>query len=210
MGGTNDIGMLQDSGFALRMSKDFSIRVLLLELEQCFFGEASVHMASAIPQLHLSARHAVDIAAKVLVWTKENGLIFRQLLHDLQGVATGHYHIGECLYSSTGIDIRHDHVSGVLCLPCCQICCLTTICQRATCLWSWDKHFLVRTKDFGCLCHEVYTAHHDDVGIRLGCHLSQSQRVAYEVSHILNLRALVVVRHDDGVLLFAQCAYLFR
>ena len=48
------------------------------------------------------------------------------------------------------------------------------------------------------------------VGIGLGSHLRQSKGVAYKVRYILNLRALVIVRHDNGVLLLAELAYLFR
>ena len=56
----------------------------------------------------------------------------------------------------------------------------------------------------GCLCHEMHAAEDDDIAGRLLSFASQSQRVAYKVCDILNLRALVAVCQNDGVTFFLE------
>ena len=51
-------------------------------------------------------------------------------------------------------------------------------------------------------------AKNDDVCISLGGLLGERKAVTDEVSALLNLRALVVMRHDDGILFFRQSADL--
>ena len=85
----------------------------------------------------------------------------------------------------------------------------TAFGQRAGGAQVGQEHFLAGTENLIGLSHEVHAAHHNDVGIGLGGFLGQGQAVAHKVRHILNVAFRVIVRHDDGLLLAAQAAYLF-
>src|SRR5207245_11796633 len=54
-------------------------------------------------------------------------------------------------------------------------------------------------QDLGRLGHEVDAAEDDRVGLHAGRLARELERVAHEVGHREDLRALVVVRQDDGV-----------
>ena len=66
------------------------------------------------------------------------------------------------------------------------------------------QHLLFRTKHFGRLAHEMNAAHHDDVCRRLGGLLRQGQTIAYIIGNFLYFTPLVVVSHNQRILLFLQ------
>ena len=68
-----------------------------------------------------------------------------------------------------------------------------------------DEHRLGGVEELGGLGHEVDAGQDDDVGIGLDGQLRQRQRVAREVGDAVeDLRRLVVVGQDDGVVLLLQ------
>ena len=81
---------------------------------------------------------------------------------------------------------------------------IATISQRTTGLHIGHQHLLVGTKYFGGLTHKMHTTHQDDIGIGLGSLPGQSQRIADEVSHLLNLIALIIMSHNQRILLPLQ------
>ena len=80
----------------------------------------------------------------------------------------------------------------------------TTVGQRTASCHIGYQHFLFRTEHLGRLTHEMNTAHHNDVGRRLGGLLGQSQTVADIVGDFLYFTALIIVTHDQGIFLFLQ------
>ena len=85
----------------------------------------------------------------------------------------------------------------------------TTVGQRTAGIQIGYQYFLVRTKDFGCFAHEMNATKHQDIGRCLGSPLRQSQTVAYKISNVLNLCCLIIMRQDNGVLLFSQFINFF-
>ncbi len=70
-----------------------------------------------------------------------------------------------------------------------------------------DQHHLVRAHKLRCLGHEVDTALHDDVRVRLGCFLGELQAIAQDVAHAVeDFRRHIVVRQNDRVLLALEIA----
>ncbi len=73
--------------------------------------------------------------------------------------------------------------------------------ERATGIQIRKENLLVGIEDLGGLSHEVDAGENDDVGIRLRRLPCQSKRVAYIISNVLDVRLLVVMRQQDGILL---------
>ena len=88
-----------------------------------------MHMASTVPQQHLTACHTVDIVAKIVVRTEDDFSILRQLVNHALGIATGHYYIGQSLHSSCSVDIAHHQMIGMLLLELPQIVSLAAVSQ---------------------------------------------------------------------------------
>ncbi len=79
--------------------------------------------------------------------------------------------------------------------------------ERAPGVEIGHKHLFVRTEYFDCLAHEVDSTHDDDVIVELLGNLSQGQRIAHKVGHILDVTHSVVVGQDDGVFFFFESDY---
>ena len=189
------------------MHQYLGIRMFLLELQNLLQREFLMHMACPVPQHHVPARDAVDIAAQVLVGTKDDGSVLWEALHYLAGIAAGHHHIGHGLGGSCGVDIAYHRVAGMLLDEGGKLVGRTAVGQRTARVQVGHQHHLVGTENLCRLAHEVHATEHDDVGICLGGLLGQCQRVAHKVGHVLHHAFRVVVCHDDGVLLGTQSAY---
>ena len=184
------------------MGEDLGIGISCLQLHDALHGELFVHVAGTVPEQHLAPCDGVDVVAQVPVGTEDDGRVLRKAFHNLTRVARGHDHVSECLDGSGRVDIGDDRVVRMFVYELGKAVGRTTVGERTACCQVGDKHFLVGTKDFGCLAHEVYAAHHEDVGIATGCPLCEGEAVAHEVGKVLDLAFLVVVCQDDGILLF--------
>ena len=80
----------------------------------------------------------------------------------------------------------------------------TTLGQRTGSIQVGNQYNLVGTKNLIGFAHKVNTAHHNDVSLRLGSLLCQRQAVAYKVGYILYFTLRIIMRHDDGILLFTH------
>jgi hypothetical protein len=88
----------------------------LLEPHNLFYRELLVHMAAAVPQQHLPARHAIDVVSQVVVGPEDDFLVLGKAVNDLLGIARGHHTVGECLHGRRGVDIAHHFVARMLVL----------------------------------------------------------------------------------------------
>ena len=189
------------------MRQHLGLRVLLLELQYFFHGEALVHVAGTVPEHHLPARYLIDILAQVAVGAEDDFLVLGQALHDLACVGGGDHHVGDGLDGGRGVDVGDDGVAGAGFAEVGKLVGRATLGQRARGVEVGDEHFLLGAEHFVGLAHEVYAAHDDDVRVGL-CRLAcQGQAVAYEVGHFLQRLVGVVVGQDDGVLFLRQAAY---
>ena len=80
----------------------------------------------------------------------------------------------------------------------------TTLGQRTGSIQVGNQYNLVGTKNLIGFAHKVNTAHHYDVRLRLGSLLCQRQTVTYKIRYILDFTIGVIMRHDDGILLFTH------
>ncbi len=132
--------------------------------------------------------------------------------HDLVRVAARANHIGERFHSRTAIDVS-DHVIilvSVILQKGRQFLRRTRFRQRTSRLQVGQNDALRRIDDLGRLGHEMNAAKQNDVRIRFRRLITQAQRVADKIGHVLEFRDLVVVGQDNCVSLALQLPQIFR
>ena len=65
------VGSGQHGRLTLQMGHDDSLGMLLLEFDDLRHTKALMDVTATIPQQHVSARHGVDIASEVVVWSED-------------------------------------------------------------------------------------------------------------------------------------------
>ena len=118
---THHVGKRHHRSFTLRMHKHLSSRMLLLQSYYLLCREALMHVASAVPQQHVSSRHTVDIRAEVVVRTEDQLLVLREGVNDLLCVSARHHHIRQRLHRRRGVNIAHHLISRMLLLEFLQV-----------------------------------------------------------------------------------------
>ena len=154
------------------MGEDHGLGVLTLHAHDLFHREARVDMASAVPQEHVAASHAVYVRAEVIVGPKDYLLVLGEGVDDLLCVARCHHNIGERLHLGSGVDVAHHLVARVLRLILAQIFGAARVGERASCSEVRCEHQLVGREDLACLRHEMHATHEDDLCICL-CSLTR-------------------------------------
>ena len=107
--------------------------------------------------------------------------------------------MGEGLPLGGGVHIGHHRSIGVSSLEGSQAFPGDEIRHGTTCPGIRHQNRLSRGENLRGLRHEVDAAEQDDVGIRVGGLLGESEGVPYEVAYILNLDQLIIVTQNDGV-----------
>lgn len=64
--------------------------------------------ASALPEYHVSACLFHDVATQITVWSKNNGLILRNLVNNFDGVGTGTNNVADRFNASGAVDVGND------------------------------------------------------------------------------------------------------
>ena len=200
----NVIGYIQNVGFTLGVGDESRLRVLHLQLDDLLVAEDFVDHAGAVPEHHVAAGFLHEPTAEVYVWRKDQLLLRRKGVDDVLGVGAGAADIGEGFQLRRAVDVAYDFMVGVLLLELAEDRGRAAVRQRATRLQVGEQHFFRGAQHFGGLGHEVNTGEDDDVGIGLGGLLAQAQAVADVIGDVLDLRFLVIMRQDDGVLLFLE------
>ena len=142
--------------------------------------------------------------AQVAVGAEDDLLLFRQALDDLPRVGRGDHDVGHRLHRGRRVDVRDDRVARMRLDELLERHRRAAVRQRAARVQVGHQYLLVGAEDLGCLAHEMHAAHDEEAGLRLRRPLRQGEAVAHEVGDVLDLARLVVVRQDDGVLLFSQ------
>ena len=176
------------------MSQHNSIRVLLLQFHNGFHREALMHMTTTVPKQHIAACDAIDVTAQILIRTKDYLRVFWEGVNDFLRVAAGHHHIGQGFHGCRCIHITHHLIARMLVLVLFQVFGLTTVGQRTPRIQIRTKHQFLGTEYLTRLSHEMDTTHDDDFCIGLRGLLCQSQRIADEVSHLLNIAHRIIMR----------------
>ena len=191
---------------ALRVRHDLRIGILILDALDAVAGELHVHVARALPQLHLPSGLLHHPRAEILIRHKEDRAILRRGLHDLHGVAARADAVAERLHVAAAVDVGDDVVVlvGVRLQKGLQLRSRAALLQRAARVAVREHHRLRRIHDLRRLRHEMHAAEDDHIRLRLLRLVTQPQRVTDEVRDLLDRLVLVVVRQDDGVALFFQ------
>lgn len=205
--GSNLVGHQTDGGGTLGMHQHLGSGMLLLEFKNLFERELLMYVASSVPEHHVATGLGVDIISQIAVGTEDDFLVLGERLDHLHGVARGDHDVGESLDRGRGVDVGNHRVSGVLLDEFFKLGSRAAVGQRTPGVEVGNEDLFLRTKDLDGLAHEVDSAHHDDVVVESFGNPGEGERVAHKVGHILDLAHGVVMREDDGVLLFLESEY---
>ena len=163
-----------------------------------------MHDAAAVPQQHVAAGLARQVAAEVLVGGEDDLLVRRQLRDDLLGRGGGDDDVAVRLHRCRAVDVGQRDMVGVRGAEGGKFLRRTAVLQAASGAHVGEDHGLLRAQDLRHLGHEADAAEGDDVGIGLGRLLRQVEAVADEIREVLQRRFLIVMRQDDGVAFLAE------
>ena len=155
----------------------------------------------ALPEDQLHVGVPGHVVAQVLVG-QEDHPVGAQGLDHLDGVGRGAADVGLRLDVGRGVDVGDHRHTRVALLEQPHVGAGDRVGQRAPGLQARNQHGLARREDLGGLRHEVDAGEDDHVGVGLRRHARQGEGVAGQVGDAVeDLRGLVVVAQDDGVLL---------
>ncbi len=140
----------------------------------------------------------------------ENYFLLRQTLYDLGGVRRSAADVRFRLHCRARVNICHNCRVRVLFLLGAQSFDVHHRCHWAARIWLGMHNNLAWVEDYRRFDHEIHAAENYDFRVCLLRLKAERQRVAYEIGNVLHLRALVVVREDDGVFLLFKARDLFR
>jgi hypothetical protein len=171
-----------------------------------------VHVALAVPDVHLAAGDLLDVGAEEHVGAEEDlgpvPVLAEDVLDHGDGVRRRDAVVGLRLDGRGRVDV-HDHDGArVLGLPGTELARGDRVSQRAAGVRIGQQHGLPGREDRRRLGHEVHAAERDHVlGGRSGLD-RQAERVADVMGHVLDLGQLVVVREDHRAALGGERAHL--
>ena len=157
--------------------------------------------AAARPEGEFSSALALHPTSEVLIRCKQDRSIGRQLSDQINGIAAGADQIALRFHRGRAVDVADHEVVGVLGPELGEAIRGAGVRQGAASLQVRQQHGLLRAEDLGDLGHEVHPTEDDDVRIGGGRLPGEFQRVADEISDVLDLRLLVVVGQDHGIAL---------
>jgi hypothetical protein len=161
--------------------------------------ELDVDVTVAAPKRHGPSGFLHHPRAKIFVRHKQQILLFRRGINDLDGVAAGANDVGEGLHFGAAIDVGDGVKIWIGLLKGLELVGRAAFLERTARVFIGQQDELVRVKDLGGLGHEVDAAKHDDFRFGFGGLLREAQRIAHVIGHILDLRHLVIVRENDRV-----------
>ena len=124
---------------------------------------------------------------------------------DLRRIRTGAGDVALGLYLSGTVYVGHDRVIREFLLDQAHIGARDRGGERTARAGIRNKDGLFRREDLRGLGHEVHSGLHDDIGIHIGSFTGQLEAVTTEIADKLeDVRRHVIVRQDDGVLLFLE------
>ena len=120
-------------------------------------------------------------------------------LPEVQQISHSAFYFRRCIY------IGHDRHPRIPLAQRANVRCSNRIGQRTAGAEVRDKHGLAGVQQLGGLGHEVNACQYDNVGIGIHCTLRQGERITrYIGDAVENLRCLVVVCEDNGILFLLQ------
>ena len=193
------VGMVDDVRRAFRVSGDRRAGMLRLELDQFGLGKGLVDDADSGPQQHVAAGASGEVAPEVAVGAEDDLLVLRDLAEDDVRAAAGNDDIGERLHLRRAVDVGQRDMVRMRGAEGGELVGRAAVLERTAGVHVGQDDGLFRREDLGGLGHEADPAEGDDVGVGGGGLARQVEAVADEISQVLKLGLLVVMRQDDGV-----------
>src|SRR3990172_1056219 len=159
--------------------------------------DAVVGRTIARPEVHPPPRPGGDVGPQALIGYKEYLLLQWDRGYYPLGIAGGTADIALCLHSGGGVDVADYPGVGQFFLFLPQGLCRNHIGHRAAGLDVGHKYSLIRAYYGGSLCHEVYAAEDNHLGVCHGRLLGESEGITSKIRCVLDLSALVVMGKDD-------------
>ena len=206
-GRTDKVGHLQQRRIALGMCYNGRVGMFGFQLQDALGLHRIVHCAHAVPQHHIAAGHAIDVATQVAVGGEDDLLILGQRTHQLLGIAACADQVAQGLDLGRTVHIADHHVVGMLRLESRKFICLATLGQRARRFHVGQQHLARWVKYLGRLGHEMHSAEHNDIRRGLLSLLRQRQTVTHIVGQLLYFVPLIIMPEYDGILLTFQPEY---
>ena len=131
-GGSNEIRQVQQVLLALGVGDHFSRGMFVLEGQNGLFAEGLMNDAASWPEGQLATALLLNPAPQVLIRGEQNGLIGRQLVHQINRIAAGADQIALRLHCCRAVDVAHHKVVGVFCTKAGELISGAVVRQRAT------------------------------------------------------------------------------
>ena len=205
-GGADEIGQIKELLLAFRMGDHLGLGVVELELEQGLLAEGFMDLAAAGPEGQVPATLALDPAAQVLVWGKQDRLVSGQLVDQVHRVAAGADQVALGLHRRRTVDVAHHDMVGMGGAKGGKGIGWAGIGQAAARIQVWQQHGFARVEDFGRFGHEMDAAKDDDIRLGGRGFAGEFQGIANEVGDVLDGWLLVVVGQDHGLALALEGA----
>src|SRR5512133_3170265 len=193
---------------ALGVDEQLGVGRLVLPALDVGGTDTGVDVAFAQPDGQLSPGNPLEPDPEEHVREKQDLEVGGNRLDNRFRVACGTAIVALGLDRGGRVSVRDDDGPRVLRLPVAQLLCRDRGRERAARVEVWDQHGLVRRQDLRGLGHEVDATEDDCLRVRGGGLAGQTERIADEVGHVLDLGNLVVVREDDGVSLARERLHL--
>src|SRR5882757_1753500 len=94
------------------MRQHHRLRVALLQLHQASLGKHFVNDAATLPEPQFAACLLHQVAAQVLVWPENDGLLERNLADNFLRIARSADDIAQGFYFGAAIDVTDDNMVG--------------------------------------------------------------------------------------------------
>ena len=190
------------------MHEYFRFGMLLFEFENLFKRELFMDVAGTVPENHLASGLRIYVVSEIAVRPEDDLLVGGEGIDNIHRVAGSDHDISQSLHGSRSVDVADHGVAGMLFDEFFQFRSRAAVGERAAGVEIGYQYFFVRAENLDSLAHEVNATHDDDVIVEFFGDPCESQRVAYEISEVLNFSDSIIVREDHGVLFFLESFYL--
>jgi hypothetical protein len=223
-GRADELGFGEQARLALGMRDELGLGMLDLELGDLALAEGLVDDAGALPEPHRSTTGALarpplgacarpydgasrllgDKGAQVAVRGEEDGPVARDLLDDPHGVGARHDDVALGFDGGRAVDVARDEVVGVLRAEAAKSLRRAAVGKRAAGAKVRKHHLAAGIEDLGAFGHEVHAREDDQIRLAALGLARELEAVAHEVGDVLDVRFLVIMGQDHGVLGFFE------
>ena len=121
--------------------------------------------ATSWPEGEVTAALALHPTAEILIWSKQDRPVGRQLIDQVHSIAAGADQITLCFHRRGAIDVAHHKVIRMLSAESGEFIGWTVIRQGASRVEVRQNNCFFWTEDFCGFSHEMNAAEHDHIRI---------------------------------------------